>query len=64
MPARPGSWPVPYTRLTGKSLGKYAIPVILSKQLHLQVIRDAGGGTRTPDTGIMIYKCQGQNPSI
>jgi hypothetical protein len=28
--------------------------VIRSKRLHLQAFCDAGGGTRTPDTRIMI----------
>jgi hypothetical protein len=47
-------WPMPVRRPVGKSLGKSNVPVIRSKRLHLQAFCDAGGGTRTPDTRIMI----------
>jgi hypothetical protein len=46
--------PVPCSRLTGKSLGKSTAPVIVSKRRDFQAFSDAGGGTRTPDTRIMI----------
>jgi hypothetical protein len=45
---------MPVRRPMGKSLGKSNVPVIRSKRLHLQAFCDAGGGTRTPDTRIMI----------
>jgi hypothetical protein len=47
---------VPFRRPIGKSLGKSTAAVILCKPSHLQAFRDAGGGTRTPDTRIMIAR--------
>jgi hypothetical protein len=44
----------PHGSHVGKSVGTFTARVIVSKDPHLQAFYDAGGGTRTPDTRIMI----------
>jgi len=38
----------------GKSPGKFSHPLLDCKTAYLQALRYAGGGTRIPDTRIMI----------